>query len=111
MLTGLLTVGAWFYGLTLIHHSWATLTLALAVALFFDSFVAFVGPKRIFYSSALLSALLAGSELVGSGPAATPVTFLTIAMAAVTLALSMLAARLETAVSEQSNPMNLPVFG
>ncbi len=85
--------------------------MALAVVLIVDSLVALVGPKRIFYSSALLSALLAGSEWIGSGSGAAAATLLVVAAAGATLALSVVAARFEPQVSEQSHPMNLPVFG
>jgi Na+/melibiose symporter-like transporter len=111
ILTGLLTVGAWFSGLAPLRPFWATLALAMAIILILDSFVTFVGPKRVFYVSALLSALLTGSEWIGSGSDATVVTALTIIMACVTVVLSMAAARLEPKISEQSHPMNLPVFG
>ncbi len=84
---------------------------AFAIALVLDSFVALVGPKRIFYASALLSALMTGSEWLGSGSDATVVNILAIAMAGVTLVLSVIAARFEPEISEQSHLMNLPVFG
>lgn len=111
MLTGLLTVGAWFSGLAPLRPFWVTLALTVAIILVLDSFLALFGPKRIFYVSALLSALMAGSEWLGSGSDATVVNMLIIAMACVTLVLSILAARLEPKVSEQYHPMNLPVFG
>lgn len=111
ILTGLMTVGAWLSELTPLRPFWVTLALALAIALVLDSFVVLVGPKRIFYVSALLSALLAGSEWFGSGSDATVVSVLTIATAGATLVLSIVAARFEPEISEQSNPMNLPVFG
>jgi len=111
MLTGLMTVGVLFFGLTPLHQSWAMLTLALAGVLAVDSVIAYVGPKSIFYSSAVISALLVGSESIGSGSSATAGTILAIGMAGVTMVLSVLAARFVPEVSEQSNPMNLPVFG
>jgi len=110
-LTGLSAIGARVFGLAPPQPPWSTLTLALAAVLVVDSFIALFGPKRIFYSAALLSALLVGSELIGSGSAPTAAGLLTMALAGVTLALSMVAARFEQEVSEQSNPMNLPVFG
>jgi ABC-type transport system involved in multi-copper enzyme maturation permease subunit len=111
VLTGLSAIGARVFGLAPPQPPWSTLTLALAAVLVVDSFIALFGPKRIFYSAALLSALLVGSELIGSGSAPTAAGLLTMALAGVTLALSMVAARFEQEVSEQSNPMNLPVFG
>jgi hypothetical protein len=111
ILAGLLTAGAWFSGLAPLRPVWATLTLAVAIALVFDSLVALIGPKRIFYVSALLSALLAGSEWLGSGSDATAANPLVIAIAGVTLVLSIVAARYEPEISEQSHPLNLPIFG
>ena len=111
VLTGLFTVVAWFSGLAPLRPFWVALALPVAIILVLDSLVALVGPKRIFYVSALLSALLTGSEWLGSGADVTAVKVLTIAMACVTLVLSVVAARLEPRVSEQSHPMNLPVFG
>ena len=97
--------------MTAFDHSWTTLELVLAVVLVFDSLLALVGPRRILYSTALLSALLGGSEWIASEHGATAAIILTIAIAGITLVLSTVAARLETQVAEQSNPMNLPVFG
>ena len=111
ILTGLFAVGSWFSGLASLRPFWVALALSVAIILVLDSFVVLVGPKRIFYVSALLSALLTGSEWLGSGSDVTAVGILTIAMACVTLVLSIVAARLEPEVSEQSHPMNLPVFG
>ena len=111
ILTGMLAVAEWFSGGPPLHPFWATLALALAIALILDSFVALVGPKRIFYASALLSVLLAWSEWLGSGSDATVANMLAVAMAGATLALSLIAARFEPRISEQSHPMNLPVFG
>ena len=108
---GLLTTGVWFCRLIALRPFWATVTLALAILLVLDSFIAIVGPKRMFYASALLSALLAWSEWIGSDSGATVASVLAIAMACVTLVLSVVAARFEPKVSEQSHPMNLPVFG
>lgn len=90
---------------------WVTLALAVAIALVPDSFVAIIGPKWILYVSALLLALLAGSEWLGSGSDATAVNLLAIATAGVTLVLSIAAARYGPEISEQSHPLNLPVFG
>ena len=110
VMTGLLAVGLWFEGVSSLHDPWVAPTVALAIVLVFDSFVALVGPRRVFYSSAFLSALLAASEWIGSGSGAAA-TLLTIAAAGATLCLSVVAARFEPQVSEQSHPMNLPVFG
>jgi len=109
-LTGLLAVGAWFYGLTPLHDSWVTLTLTAAAILIADSFVVFLGPKGTFYSLAILSAILACSEWFGTESGSMAV-LLTVSAAGVTLVLAVVAARFEPRVSEQAHPMNLPVFG
>jgi hypothetical protein len=111
VLTGLLMVGFWLGGLTPLHDSWVTPTLALSIILILVSLVAFVGPKRILYGSALFSALLAVSEWVGAGSDGTVFTVVMLAMAALTMVLGVVAARAEPRVSEESHPMNLPVFG
>ncbi len=111
VLTGLLMVGAWFSGLAPLRSFWVTLALVMSIALVLDSFVALVGPKAVFYVSALLSALLAGSEWFCSGSDATAVNVLAIAMAGATLVLSLVAARYQQEIPEQAHPMNLPVFG
>ncbi len=111
ILTGLLAVGASLSGLTPLRPLWVTLALALAIALVLDSFVTLVGPRRIVYVSALLSALLPGSEWLGPGSDATVVNALAIAMASVTLVLSIITAKFESEVSEQSHRMNLLIFG
>ncbi len=80
----------------------------VAVVLVLASAVSFVGPKKVFYASAALCAVLAvlilGSDL-------TPPVLLTVTLTAGAFVLNVVAARWETKVSEQSNPMNLPVFG
>lgn len=111
VLTCLLMVGLWLGGLTPLHDSWVTPTLALSIVLILVSLVAYVGPKRIFYGSALFSALLAVSVWVGAGSDQTVFTVLMLAMAGLTMVLGVVAARTEPRVSEESHPMNLPVFG
>jgi len=110
-LTSLLTVVGGLYGQLPQGHSWGTLTQAVAVVLFFDIVIALVGPRRVFYSTALISVALIGAELAGSGSGPVGIVLAVISADAVTLVLSIVAARFETQVSEQSHPMNLPVFG
>ena len=83
---------------------------ALSVVLVLDSLVCFIGPKSFFYASAVLSAVLAASMLLT--PYLEPlILYLTVGLLGLGFVLSVVAARWETKVSEQSHPMNLPVFG
>lgn len=84
--------------------------VAIAVLLVLNSVVCFFGPRVLFYASGGLSILLAGS-VFPSSPLNDPVVWVAFGLAFATLVLSVLAARRMTEVSEQANPMNLPVFG
>ena len=87
---------------------WPQIDQAVAAVLILASLASFVGPKKVFYVSAALSALLA--LLVQMSVLNPPVIF-TIVLTIAALVLSLVSARREIRVSEQSNPMNLPVFG
>ena len=89
--------------------SFGLLTLSVSILLALVSFFCMVGPRRGFYVSAILALVLAGSMLIGSG--LNWVAYLTMALAVIDSAVGVIAARREARVSEQSNPMNLPVFG
>lgn len=89
---------------------WDVVVPALSVVLILDSFVCLVGPRRVFYASAALSGVLAASVLLGPS-LETMVLYVTLGLLSVEFVLSIIAARWETKVSEQSHPMNLPVFG
>jgi hypothetical protein len=82
---------------------------SLAIALLIVSGVCFIGPKSLFYLSAFFSAVLGGSVYAMTDM--TGIAELTLLLYAAALVLSVIAARREAAISEQSNPMNLPVFG
>ncbi len=71
---------------------------------------AIVGPRRIFYAPAILSILGAGAAVYGTGPLGWA-AWLTLGLGGVSFVLCVVAARMGAPVSEQSNPMNLPVFG
>jgi hypothetical protein len=88
---------------------WNSASFALSIVLVLVSLAAFVGPRRVFYLSAVVSLALAGSIALWS-PAIAP-TVLALALAIVVFGVSVLAARRKGVVSEQANPMNLPVFG
>lgn len=104
------TFGYACYVQNCVHNSIAdTLVLSLSILLVIGSLLGLVGPRKVFYASALLSALLGVYVFVISVPTVFPLT--AVGLAGVTFVLSIVAARWETRVSEQSHPMNLPVFG
>ena len=79
------------------------------MSLVITSLISLFSPRIVFYASALLAVVLDGSLLVGS--ALNLVAILTLGLGAVAFVTALAAARREGMVSEQSNPMNLPVFG
>jgi len=81
----------------------------LAAALLVVSAVCFLGPKSLFYLSAMFSGVLAGTVYALAD--FTAIVAVTLVLCAAALVLGVLAARREASVSEQSHPMNLPVFG
>ena len=85
------------------------LPLAVAVLLAVASFFCMVGPRVAFYGVAVISLLLGASMVLGASP--NYIGAATIVLAIVTFALALVAARRRIRVSEQSHPMNLPVFG
>jgi len=89
---------------------WSIYVVGLALLLILNSLVCLVGPSIVFYGSATLSVLLGASMTLNSS-FGNPVVLLAFALVAATFLLSLVAARRKTAISEQSNPMNLPVFG
>ena len=107
---GLMTLALPLLGRTGIQH-WGVLGPILAALLLADSALTVVGPKALFYPMALISALLGADEWAGSGPGAAPGEYMLLAALGVTVVLAIYAARFEPAVSEESHPMNLPVFG
>ena len=83
----------------------------LAVVLVLVSLAGLIGPKVLFYASALVAVLVDAVEAVGNAEVATGVLVFSFALVTLSAVVSLLAARAGTGVSEQSNPMNLPVFG
>jgi hypothetical protein len=90
-------------------EAWSWLSTVAALSLVIASLISLFSPRIVFYASALLAIVLDGSLVVGS--ALNLVAILTLALGAVAFATALVAARREGRVSEQSNPMNLPVFG
>ncbi len=88
-----------------------TIILSLSVLLILASVVGLVGSKNAFYGSAILSILLDSSVALTSGIEDAALVWITLGLSGATFVLSLAAARMKTSVSEESHPMNLPVFG
>jgi fluoride ion exporter CrcB/FEX len=87
-------------------------TLALEVAgglLALLSVVSFLGPRRVYLGPAVLALAVGG--LVLATTSFSDFVALTLGLDAATFVACVAAAVRETRVSEQSHPMNLPVFG
>lgn len=87
------------------------LIAALGILLIVDSLVCFLGWKFAFAGSAAVSALVAVACVLCWSAVFSDLHGLTVAVALVSAALSILAFRSTSSISEQGNPMNLPVFG
>ncbi len=83
----------------------------MSAILLLEGLSAFVVPKTVFYASFFTALLVDLTELLDYGSVAPAYLYTTLIVATLTLVMSVLAARARTGVSEQSNPMNLPVFG
>lgn len=94
------------YGL---GENWGWLAPTFGIVLTVDSLFCLVGPRRIFYASAVLALLVAASAVLYSS--LNTIVILTLGLAVVVAVSAVMAARRQTRMSEQSNPMNLPVFG
>lgn len=85
--------------------------LALSIALIFNSAVSFVWHRKVFYVSSLLSVILTLVVALDVNSIDPAFFWVAVVLDAVTAVANLFAARVSTAVSEQSHPMNLPVFG
>lgn len=91
--------------------SYGTAIFALCLVLVVDSVASLMAPKVAFYASALIAIIIGAAVAAGSGFTLTSWVMSVAVLAGMTVALDLLAARGITGVSEQSHPMNLPVFG
>lgn len=91
----------------------STLLGALGILLIFDSAVSLVGPRRVFYGETIVSGLIVLFLISIEGIRVVNASFFLAAsvLSVAAAVLSLLAARARTGFTEQSNPMNLPVFG
>ncbi len=84
---------------------------ALGILLIFDAVLCLVGPRKTFYGMTVVSILIAILLIAVAGEVNGLFFWPTLVLALVASALSVLAARSKFGLTEQSNPMNLPVFG
>jgi len=71
----------------------------------------YFGPRFLFYISALAGASIDVIEILNFTALVSWWAYVTVALATASLILGILAVRQRSGVSEQANPMNLPVFG
>jgi hypothetical protein len=88
-----------------------TLVLVLAILLILVSLASFVGPSVILYASGVLGLAIDVIVILNYSSIGPGSFYLTVALVTLSAALSLIAASRRTSVSEQSHPMNLPVFG
>jgi hypothetical protein len=88
-----------------------SLVEALGVILVVDSLVCLYGARLAFAGSAAISASFALAAWVGWGGGNNALQLGTLGVAALSCVLSIAAYRSTSAIPEQANPMNLPVFG
>jgi ABC-type multidrug transport system permease subunit len=85
--------------------------LGLAVILVVGSLATFLAPATLFYLSAALGLGIDAIEVLNYPVIGKGLFYVTVILVTLSLVLSLLAATRRTNVSEQSHPMNLPVFG
>jgi len=88
-----------------------TVVLGLAVFLVLVSLATFIGPTVLFYLSAVVGAAIDALVAVNYSSIAVGSFVITVILVTASVVLSVLSAMRKTSVSEQSHPMNLPVFG
>ena len=87
------------------------LIMAFGVVLILDSLACLYGANIAFAGSAVVSGLFVFSAWVGWGGGYSGFEWAALAVALVNIVMSVIAYRSSSTLSEQANPMNLPVFG
>ena len=85
--------------------------LGLAVVLVLVSLATYVGPSVLFYLSAVVGAIIDALVMVNYSSIAEGSFLVTVILVTGSVVLGVVSAMRRTSVSEQSHPMNLPVFG
>jgi hypothetical protein len=88
-----------------------TVVLGLAVILLVISLAEFLAPPALFYLSAVVGAIIDATEVLNYSGIASGSFAVTVILVTLSLALSLASATRKTGISEQSHPMNMPVFG
>jgi hypothetical protein len=84
--------------------------LLLGVVLLIDAVVCVYGARFAFYGSLVISFLVIVVDSVVGSPQSGP-QLLVLSLSLLTILTSIIALRSQSGISEQANPMNLPVFG
>jgi hypothetical protein len=88
-----------------------TLLLVVAVALVVDSLTSFRGFRVSFILGAVLSALVVGLVALQWSSFGATVSAVSVLLSVLSVVSDILATRPSKPISEQSHPLNLPVFG
>src|SRR5712692_1048218 len=89
----------------------AAVILIFGAILFGDSLACFVGVRRAFQVAAADAAALLVSFFLSPNALGVATSLVAIALSLATVVLGVAASRSPARLSEQTNPMNLPVFG
>jgi hypothetical protein len=89
----------------------AILFLFMSILLAVGGLVGLVGPRTVFYATAIFALVIDAVEALSYSSVEPVSLYVTLALVTLSLLLSIWAVREGTGVSEQSHPMNLPVFG
>ncbi len=84
---------------------------AFGVILAIDSILALVGPRIALYGEAVVAAIVALLFFLVQAAMNQPAFWGSFLLSILALALAVAAGRKKSGISEQANPMNLPVFG
>jgi hypothetical protein len=87
------------------------LLAAIGLVLVVDSIVCLYGASVAFAGSSVVSAVYLLVAVLGWSLGFSPLEVITIGLVVVDIPLGVIAYRSTTAIPEQANPMNLPVFG
>ena len=85
--------------------------MGLAVVLVLISLATFIGPAALFFLTAVVGVAIDALVVINYSSIAAGSFLITIILVTVSVVLSVVSATRKTSVSEQSHPMNLPVFG
>jgi hypothetical protein len=88
-----------------------TIVLGLAVVLLIVSLMEFLAPSALFYLSAAVGVAIDAVEALNYSTIAPGSFLVTVILVTLSVGLGLASATRKTSVSEQSHPMNLPVFG